>query len=133
MSERGERDARALWQALDPARGAAPPPGFRGRVMARVRAEAGVITGQVPSLTVLRWAPGRTKAAAGFAAAAGLALGVGLAGWLAPAASLAEAGVEIETEIAATFGEGFGGAYWEALESEDPSAWDLTRQSSELP
>lgn len=89
VAERLERDPElaaryrrlaAAWEALEAPPASPPPPGFAGRVMARVRERAA-------AKTAVGWsaAPLRVRAAYAAALAAGVLLGVGLGlGWRPP-------------------------------------------------
>jgi anti-sigma factor RsiW len=112
----------AVWRAAEPPPVAPPPPGFSGRVMARVRAAA-----REP-----RWseAPLWVRAAAAAAALAGVLAGAGLGARLpapppAPSrepAVAAAAGFDEDQLAALGLDGGLAGGYWEALGVIDPVA-----------
>ncbi len=120
----------AAWRAAEPPPAEPPPPGFSGRVMARVRAAAGEP----------RWseAPAWVRAAAAAAALAGVLAGAGLGARLpvpppapsgepAPVAGAAATGFDEDQLAALGLDGGLAGGYWEALgviEPLDPAAAD---------
>jgi anti-sigma factor RsiW len=99
---------RAAWDDLAEPPGRGVPPGFTGRVMARVRAEAG----SGPSFAALPvWA--RAATAAVFVAGLALGAGLGMFSEAAPALPVAEAG----EETAILWSDpGLAETYWLAVE-----------------
>ena len=81
---------------------AAAPPGFAGRVMARVREEA---AGPLSWSLAPRW----VRATAAAALAAGIALGAGLAGWQGGATAGGDDGLAaLETTLAESYADAVG-------------------------
>jgi anti-sigma factor RsiW len=111
------RQLEASWESLAPPPAAPSPPGFSGRVMARVR-------GAAAEGATLSWslAPTWVRAAAAAALVAGLALGAELG--LLPSARTAES---VPGTLSLGEREPLADSYWSVFEEEIPSGGGARR------
>lgn len=112
LAEAWRRLERA-WRGLEPPPAAPVPPGFTGRVMARVKSQ--------PALGSLSWAsaPGWVRATAAAALVAGAALGIGV-GRSLPVPETEPAAVLIASEEEED--DSLTGSYWSLVEDATDSA-----------
>jgi len=124
----GERDRLvALWAALEPPAAQPSPPGFTGRVMARVREAA-----PRPEGLVRRFGAVPARLAAGSALAAGLVAGAALGALVAAPARPAERGATVAAAPAAGEVEAGAGGGVPADVSLDSVAADVSRDEVSL-
>lgn len=105
------RRLEGVWQGLSQPPVSPVPPGFAGRVMARVRERSGLGT--------LSWsaAPGWIRATAAAALAAGTALGIGVGrSWPAAGGSGDPGGEPAQTFLSATAENSLADSYWSLVE-----------------
>jgi len=103
------RRLESAWQGLSLPPASPVPPGFAGRVMARVRGRS------APGSLAWSAAPGWARATAAAALVAGAVLGVGVGrSW--PAAASAERGSDTQTFLSATTETSLADSYWNLVE-----------------